>query len=100
LAATFVEEELELVAPFLPINRQQESRANWAEGERKPVENKRERGAAKGSSPAAICSSVWEQWELSLSEVILLLHVCCNPFSISLIILTSLVDVGGFAEPR
>jgi len=28
LAATFVEEELELVAPFLPINRQQESRAN------------------------------------------------------------------------
>ena len=27
LAATFVEEELELVAPFLPINRQQESRA-------------------------------------------------------------------------
>jgi len=100
LAATFVEEELELVAPFLPINRQQESRVNWAEGERKPVENKRERGAAKGSSPAAICSSVWEQWELSLSEVILLLHVCFNPFSISLIILTSPVDVGGFAEPR
>jgi len=28
LAAIFVEEELELVAPFLPINRQQESRAN------------------------------------------------------------------------
>jgi hypothetical protein len=28
LAATFVEEELELVAPFLPINRQQKSRAN------------------------------------------------------------------------
>jgi hypothetical protein len=28
LAATFVEEVLELVAPFLPINRQQESRAN------------------------------------------------------------------------
>jgi len=28
LAATFVEEELELVVPFLPINRQQESRAN------------------------------------------------------------------------
>jgi hypothetical protein len=28
LTATFVEEELELVAPFLPINRQQESRAN------------------------------------------------------------------------
>jgi len=28
LAATFVEEELELMAPFLPINRQQESRAN------------------------------------------------------------------------
>jgi hypothetical protein len=28
LVATFVEEELELVAPFLPINRQQESRAN------------------------------------------------------------------------
>jgi hypothetical protein len=29
LAATIVEEELELVAPFLPINKQQESRANW-----------------------------------------------------------------------
>jgi hypothetical protein len=28
LAATFVEEELELVAPFLPINKQKESRAN------------------------------------------------------------------------
>jgi hypothetical protein len=28
LAATIVEEELELVAPFLPINKQQESRAN------------------------------------------------------------------------
>ena len=28
LAATFVEEVLELVAPFLPINRQQESIAN------------------------------------------------------------------------
>jgi len=25
-----------------------------------------------------------ESWELSLSEVILLLHVCCNPFSICL----------------
>jgi len=25
-----------------------------------------------------------ESWELSLSEVILLLHVCCNPFSIHL----------------
>jgi hypothetical protein len=28
LAPIFVEEEPELVAPFLPINRQQESRAN------------------------------------------------------------------------
>ena len=25
-----------------------------------------------------------KSWELSLSEVILLLHVCCNPFSIYL----------------
>jgi hypothetical protein len=25
-----------------------------------------------------------EIWELSLSEVSLLLHVCCNPFSIHL----------------
>jgi hypothetical protein len=25
-----------------------------------------------------------EIWELSLSEVILLLHMCCNPFSIYL----------------
>jgi len=28
LTSTFIKEELELVAPFLPINRQQESRAN------------------------------------------------------------------------
>jgi len=45
LAAIFVEEELELVAPFLPINRQQESRANWVESVVslcKRVERKRE----------------------------------------------------------
>jgi len=36
-------------------------------------------------------------WE---SEVILLLHICCNPFSIYLNNIDSPVDVGGFAEPR
>jgi hypothetical protein len=80
LAATFVEEVLELVAPFLPINRQQESRANREMRVVRNVENKRESGELQ-----------WQQlqvqqksWELSLSEVILLLHVCCNPFSIYL----------------
>jgi hypothetical protein len=34
LVAIFVEEELELVAPFLPMNRQKESRANWVKRER------------------------------------------------------------------
>ena len=56
-------------------------------------ENKRERGAAKGNSPTAIAVTLLplqqlqvqqESWELSLSEMIFLLHVlCCNPFSIS-----------------
>jgi hypothetical protein len=36
-------------------------------------------------------------WE---SEVILLLHIYCNPFSIYLNNIDSPVDVGGFAEPR
>jgi hypothetical protein len=44
LAATFVEEVLELVAPFLPINRQQESRANGEIRVVRNVENKRESG--------------------------------------------------------
>jgi hypothetical protein len=47
-------------------------------------ENKRERGAAKSSSPTAIVVTLLplqqlqvqqESWELSLSEVIFLLHV-------------------------
>jgi len=36
-------------------------------------------------------------WE---SEMILLLHIYCNPFSIYLNNIDSPVDVGGFAEPR
>ena len=38
-----------------------------------------------------------ESWE---SEVILLLHIYCNHFSIYLNNIDSPVDVGGFAEPR
>ena len=79
LAATFVEEELELVTPFLPINRQQESRANWVEREQGSREQERKRELQWQQLQVQ-----QESWELSLSEVILLLHVlCCNPFSIS-----------------
>jgi type III secretory pathway component EscR len=56
-------------------------------------ENKRERGAAKGNSPTAIAVTLLplqqlqvqqESWELSLNEVILLLHVfVMYPLSIS-----------------
>ena len=80
LAATFVEEELELVAPFLPINRQQESRANWMRVVRN-VENKRESGELQWQQ----LQVQQESWELSLSEVILLLHVCIVTLSLSLI---------------
>jgi hypothetical protein len=79
LAATFVEEELELVTPFLPINRQQESRANWVEREQGSREQERKRELQWQQLQVQ-----QESWKLSLSEVILLLHVlCCNPFSIS-----------------
>jgi hypothetical protein len=47
---TIVEEELELVAPFLPINRHRERAAKFEQVESKAIENKRKRGAAKGSS--------------------------------------------------
>jgi hypothetical protein len=82
LAATFVEEELELVAPFLPINRQQESRANRDESGEKCREQERKWRAAMAARQQLQVQQ--ESWELSLSEVILLFHVCCNPFSICL----------------
>jgi len=53
LAATFVEEELELVAPFLPINRQQESRANWDESGEKCREQERKWRAAMAAAASA-----------------------------------------------
>jgi hypothetical protein len=94
LATTTVKGELELVAtiigkrtseaaPFLPINRQQESRANW-EKECRMWETKRESEGLPRAATLLPCAAVWEQWEYSLSEVILLLHVCCNPFFICL----------------
>jgi len=68
LATTTVKGELELVAtiigkktseaaPFLSINRQQESRANW-EKVQNVRDQERKWGAAKGSNSAALCSSV------------------------------------------
>jgi len=38
----------------------------------------------RAAMAAALLPLQQESWELSLSEVILLLHVCCNPFSICL----------------
>jgi len=59
-AATIVEDELKLVAPFLPINRHQESRTKRESGrEQSRREERREsRVNAKGNSHAALCSSV------------------------------------------
>jgi hypothetical protein len=50
LAATIVEEELELVAPFLPINRQQESKANGDESGEKCREHERKWRAAMAAA--------------------------------------------------
>jgi hypothetical protein len=57
LTATIVEEKLELVAPFLPINRHRERAAKIEQSESKAVENKRERGAAKGTNLAVIAAA-------------------------------------------
>jgi hypothetical protein len=49
LAATIVEEELELVAPFLPINRHQKRSAKLEHGsESKSVENKERKRGCQG----------------------------------------------------
>jgi hypothetical protein len=53
LAATFVEEELELVATFLPINRQQESKANGDESGEKCREHERKWRAAMAAAASA-----------------------------------------------
>ena len=70
--------------PFLPINRHQESRTKRECECYK--EQERQRSGCQGQQPCCLvqqCVRVGS-WELSLSEVILLLHVCCNPFSIYL----------------
>jgi hypothetical protein len=72
-------------------------------------ENKRERGAAKSSSPTAIVVTLLplqqlqvqqESWELSLSEVIFLLHV----FVMYLFSISNNMELSRgrrrFAEPR
>ena len=64
----------------------------------------RERESCNGSSLTAIAaaaSAAKESWELSLSEVILLLHVFVVILSLYISNnMDSPVDVGGFAEPR
>ena len=60
LAATFVEEKLELVAPFLPINRQQESRANRDESGEKCRKQERKWRAAMAAAIAAAASAARE----------------------------------------
>jgi hypothetical protein len=64
----------------------------------------RERESCNSSSLAAIAaaaSAAKESWELSLSEVILLLHVFVVILSLYISNnMDSPVDVGGFAEPR
>jgi len=98
LAATFVEEELELAATFvdkrtsgaallLPIKGHRE-RAKCKRDESgenvKSIERKWRAAMAAALLPLQQLQVQQESWELSLSEVILLLHVlCCNPFSIS-----------------
>ena len=114
LAATFVEEELELAAtfvdkrtsgaaPLLPIKGHCE-RAKCKRDESgenvKSIERKWRAAMAASLLPLQQLQVQQESWELSLSEVILLLHICCNPFSIYLNNIDSPVDVGGFAEPR
>jgi Tat protein secretion system quality control protein TatD with DNase activity len=57
LAATFVEEVLELVAPFLPINRQQESRANGERGLKRTRERyvrRERRSSCQGQQPCCL----------------------------------------------
>ena len=98
LAATFVEEELELAAtfvdkrtsgaaPLLPIKGHRE-RAKCKRDESgenvKSIERKWRAAMAAALLPLQQLQVQQEIWELSLSEVILLLHVCCNPFSIYL----------------
>jgi len=57
VATTIIEEELELVSPFLPINRHRKKHQSLSM-RREQERPKRERVVAKGRSPAALCSSV------------------------------------------
>jgi hypothetical protein len=70
LAAIIVEEELELVAPFLPINRHQESQERERDCECSR-ETKRENEGLQWQQ----LQVQQESWELSRVFVILLLHV-------------------------
>jgi len=63
-----------------PINRHQEREHECVQKSRE-----KERAAmAAALLPLQQLQVQQENWELSLSEVILLFHVCCNPFSIYL----------------
>ena len=50
----------------------------------KRVQEKERAAMAAALLPLQQLQVQQKSWELSLSEVILLLHVCCNPFSIYL----------------
>jgi len=71
LAATIIEEELELVAPFLPINKHQESQERERDCECNR-ETKRENEGLQWQQ----LQVQQESWKLSRVYVILLLHVC------------------------
>ena len=101
--ATHVQPLIEELLPSLraaKVKSKMREEKTWVQNERRAnvsaIERKRERGvAAMGSSPCCHCSN--ERWELS----------GCDPppciyciLSLSLIKWTSLVDVGGFAEPH
>ena len=57
LAATIVKEELELVAPLLPINRHRERAAKFEQSERDSKENKREENKRVAAMAAAIAAA-------------------------------------------
>jgi len=90
LVATIVEEELELVAPFLPVNRHQERAAKFEQ--RREQSSERPREKVKGCNDSSCkCNKragswVWVKWSSSF------MYLYCI-FSLSLIIWTSPMDV-------
>ena len=103
LAATIVDKRVGGAAMNAYKQRPTLEQQSERRTERKRECELRERESCTGSSLAAIAAAataVCESWEQSRVDVILLLHIYCNPFSIYLNNIDSPVDVGGFAEPR